>query len=125
MKKTNKAINYEKHLKDMQFPGNPFDIHRIQDALCALQGNDNFLLNVIRDAAGDDIDGAIKLVLDGYEHNPEMMERTVGEKLLSEIIGYSKSRNRTVNDIPDELFNSPGLSIGNAGEDDETGAMAD
>ena len=114
MKKINLGHAFD-CLKSGNFPGSPMAIHRIQDALCGLQGNDNFLKNVIRETAAKNIDGAIKLVLEGYTDNREMMEGTIGKELMEEILTFVKNRadcfpsNQPENDIPADMFRQPGL----------------
>lgn len=108
------GASFEKMKQANSFPGNPMEIHRIQDDLCALQGDDNFLKVVIRSTAGKDIDGAIKLVLSGYNDNPEMVTETIGAKLMDEILQFVKDRKEYLpqhpeDDIPEDLFIQPGV----------------
>jgi hypothetical protein len=66
---------------------NPFLIHRIQDNLCALQG-DGILIKVFRENAAKHISGVIQMIIDQYKDNPSGIEKMVGRETLKLIEEY-------------------------------------
>ncbi len=110
MRKTDKRINYEKHLRDMQFPGNPMLIHRIQDAILALTGGDH-LSNTAREAAQNkQLKGAINLIRECSIDNKRMALELFGNKLVADVLEYwEDNQPQPIDDMPVELYKAPGL----------------
>lgn len=66
------------------FPRNPATVLIIQDKLLALPGDDLFS-HSLRLAAGTDLNGCLKMILDQAKDNREAVMSVIGVKLLIEI----------------------------------------
>lgn len=83
---------------------NPGLIHRIQDGLMELKGEDMVSLAFKR-GAKNNIKQCIKSVVSAYHDNSEMILGIVGEKIMNWI--WEHEGIETKDDLPPKLFQSP------------------